>query len=391
MNRKICVITSSRADYGLLRWIMQDIRENPDLTLQVIATGMHLSDNFGLTLKEIEQDGFTIDSKVEILSGDDSQLGIAESMSRGLIGVAKALHALKPDLVLALGDRFEIFASVSAAMVAKIPVAHLHGGEKTVGAYDDSFRHAITKMSHLHFVATEEYRKRVIQLGENPSSVFIVGGVGIDSINNLKLLSKSELEKELNISFYEKSLLITFHPETLAKSSPANQIQELLSALKDQENTTFIFTMPNADTGGREISNMIKDFVAENPNAYAFTSLGQLKYFSCIKAVDAVVGNSSSGLLEVPTFKKATINIGDRQKGRLQAKSVINCDPDKKSLLESLDRIYSVTFKDSLKTTINPYGIGGASAKIVEIISEIPLEQMVNKNFYDLEFDHDNS
>ena len=391
MNRKICVITSSRADYGLLRWIMQDIRENPDLTLQVIATGTHLSNSFGLTLKEIEQDGFTIDSKVEILSGDDSQLGIAESMSRGLIGVAKALHALKPDLVLALGDRFEIFASVSAAMVAKIPVAHLHGGEKTVGAYDDSFRHAITKMSHLHFVATEEYRKRVIQLGENPSSVFIVGGVGIDSINNLKLLSKSELEKELNISFYEKSLLITFHPETLAKSSPANQIQELLSALKDQENTTFIFTMPNADTGGREISNMIKDFVAENPNAYAFTSLGQLKYFSCIKAVDAVVGNSSSGLLEVPTFKKATINIGDRQKGRLQAKSVINCDPDKKSLLESLDRIYSVTFKDSLKTTINPYGIGGASAKIVEIISEIPLEQMVNKNFYDLEFDHDNS
>ena len=389
MNRKICVITSSRADYGLLRWIMKDIRENPDLTLQVIATGTHLSNSFGLTLKEIEQDGFTIDSKVEILSGDDSQLGIAESMSRALIGVARALHSLKPDLVLVLGDRFEIFASVSAAMVAKVPVAHLHGGEKTVGAYDDSFRHAITKMSHLHFVATEEYRKRVIQLGENPSSVFVVGGVGIDSINNLKLLSKSELEKELNLSFNEKSLLITFHPETLAKSSPANQIQELLSALKGQENTTFIFTMPNADTGGQEISNMIKDFVAENPNAYAFTSLGQLKYFSCIKTVDAVVGNSSSGLLEVPTFKKATINIGDRQKGRLQANSVINCNPDKKSILDSLNRVYSVAFKDSLKTTINPYGIGGASAKIVEIIREIPLERMVNKIFYDLEFDYD--
>ena len=391
MNRKICVITSSRADYGLLRWIMKDIRENPDLTLQVIATGTHLSNSFGLTLKEIEQDGFTIDSKVEILSGDDSKLGIAESMSRTLIGVARALHSLKPDLVLVLGDRFEIFASVSAAMVAKVPVAHLHGGEKTVGAYDDSFRHAITKMSHLHFVATEEYRKRVIQLGENPSSVFVVGGVGIDSINNLKLLSKSELEKELNLSFNEKSLLITFHPETLAKSSPANQIQELLSALKGQENTTFIFTMPNADTGGPEISNMIKDFVAENPNAYAFTSLGQLKYFSCIKTVDAVVGNSSSGLLEVPTFKKATINSGDRQKGRLQANSVINCNPDKKSILDSLNRIYSVSFKDSLKTTINPYGIGGASAKIVEIIREIPLGQMVNKIFYDLEFKHDNS
>jgi GDP/UDP-N,N'-diacetylbacillosamine 2-epimerase (hydrolysing) len=341
MNRKICVITSSRADYGLLRWIMKDIKDNPNLTLQVIATGMHLSNSFGLTVKEIERDGFTINSKVEILSGDDSQLGIAESMSRALIGVAKALDKLKPDLVLVLGDRFEIFAAVSAAMVAKVPVAHLHGGEKTIGAYDDSFRHAITKMSHLHFVATKEYRKRVIQLGENPSSVFVVGGVGIDSINNLKLLSKSELEKELNLSFNEKSLLITFHPETLAKSSP--------------------------------------------------TTLGQLKYFSCIKVVDAVVGNSSSGLLEVPTFRKATINIGDRQKGRLQAKSVINCEPDKKSIRDSLDRIYSVAFKDSLKTTINPYGVGGASAKIVEIIREISLKQIVNKNFYDLEFEYDDN
>ena len=390
MNRKICVVTSSRADYGLLRWIMQDIKDNPNLTLQVIATGMHLSNSFGLTLKEIEQDGFTINSKVEILSGDDSQLGIAESMSRALTEVAKALDTLKPDLVLVLGDRFEIFASVSAAMVAKIPVAHLHGGEKTIGAYDDSFRHAITKLSHLHFVATKEYRKRVIQLGENPSSVFVVGGVGIDSINNLRLLSKSELEKELNLSFNEKSLLITFHPETLAKASPAEQMRELLNALEDQKNTTLIFTMPNADTGGNEISNMIKNFIAENPNAHAFTSLGQLKYFSCIKVVDAVVGNSSSGLLEVPTFKKATINIGDRQKGRLQAKSVINCEPDKKSILDSLDRVYSGAFNESLKTTINPYGIGGASAKVVKIIREITLEQIVNKIFYDLEFEYDN-
>jgi GDP/UDP-N,N'-diacetylbacillosamine 2-epimerase (hydrolysing) len=352
---------------------------------------MHLSEDFGMTVDEIENDGFKVDFKVETLDKNVSAVGIAGAMSRGLSGVANALDNLKPDLVLVLGDRYEIFVSVAAALVAKIPVAHIHGGELTIGAYDDAFRHAITKMSHLHFVATEEYKNRVIQLGESPSSVYLVGGLGVDSINNLKLLSKSELEKELNLSFNEKSLLITFHPETLAKSSPANQMQELLSALKDQEKTTFIFTMPNADTGGQEISNMIKDFIAENPNAHAFTTLGQLKYFSCIKVVDAVVGNSSSGLLEVPTFKKAAINIGDRQKGRLQAKSIINCDPDKKSILDSLDRIHSVAFKDSLKTTINPYGVGGGSAKIVEIIREISLEQIVNKIFYDLEFEYDNS
>ena len=389
MSRKICVITGSRAEYGLLRWVMQGIKDHPDLTLQLIATGMHLSEDFGMTVDEIENDGFKVDFKVETLDNNDSAVGIAGAMSRGLSGVAEALNNLRPDLILVLGDRYEIFVSVAAVLVAKIPVAHIHGGELTIGAYDDAFRHAITKMSHLHFVATEEYKNRVIQLGENPSSVFVVGGVGIDSINNLKLLSKSDLEKELNLTFKEKSLLITFHPETLAKSSPAKQMQELLSALEDQENTTFIFTMPNADTGGREITQMIKDFIAENPDAYSFTTLGQLKYFSCINAVDAVVGNSSSGLLEVPTFKKATINIGDRQKGRLQANSIINCAPDKKSIINSLDRIYSWNFQDSLKTTINPYGAGGASAKIVKIIRKVSLEHLINKNFYDLESEYD--
>ena len=384
MNRKICVITGSRAEYGLLRWVMQGVKDHSDLTLQIIATGMHLSKDFGLTFKEIENDGFQINYKIEMLSSDDSPLGIAESMSRGLIGIAKALDKLKPDIVLVLGDRFEIFVSVTAALVAKIPVAHLHGGEVTVGAFDDAFRHGITKMSHLHFVATQEYRNRVIQLGENPNSVFLVGGLGVDSINRLKLLDRKELEKELSIEFSENNLLITFHPVTLDESSISSQMQELLNALTDLKDTTLLFTMPNADTGGQAIIKMINKFVSKNSNSYAFTSLGQLNYFSCIAQVDGVIGNSSSGLLEVPSFKKGTINIGDRQKGRLQARSVINCGPNKNSITDAIHCLYSKEFKHNLISTVNPYGEGGASAKIVQIVSTISLEQIVKKTFYDL-------
>jgi GDP/UDP-N,N'-diacetylbacillosamine 2-epimerase (hydrolysing) len=384
MNRKICVITGSRAEYGLLRWVMQGVKDHSDLTLQIIATGMHLSKDFGLTFREIENDGFQINCKIEMLSSDDSPLGIAESMSSGLIGIAKALDKLKPNIVLVLGDRFEIFVSVTAALVAKIPVAHLHGGEVTVGAFDDAFRHGITKMSHLHFVATQEYRNRVIQLGENPNSVFLVGGLGVDSINRLKLLDRKDLEDELNIEFSENNLLITFHPATLDESSISSQMQELLNALTDLKNTTLLFTMPNADTGGQTIIKMISKFVSKNPNSHAFKSLGQLNYFSCIAQVDGVIGNSSSGLLEVPSFKKGTINIGDRQKGRLQARSVINCEPSKHSITDAIHRLYSEEFKDNLISTVNLYGEGGESARIVQIISTISLEQIVKKTFYDL-------
>jgi GDP/UDP-N,N'-diacetylbacillosamine 2-epimerase (hydrolysing) len=363
---------------------MQGVKNHSDLTLQIIATGMHLSKDFGLTFKEIENDGFQINYKIEMLSSDDSALGIAESMSRGLIGIAKALDKLKPDLVLVLGDRFEIFVSVTAALVAKIPVAHLHGGEVTVGAIDDAFRHGITKMSHLHFVATQEYRNRVIQLGENPNSVFLVGGLGVDSINRLKLLDRKELEKELSIEFSENNLLITFHPATLDESSISSQMQELLNALTDLKDTTLLFTMPNADTGGQAIIKMINKFVSKNSNSHAFTSLGQLNYFSCIAQVDGVIGNSSSGLLEVPSFKKGTINIGDRQKGRLQARSVINCGPNKHSITDAIHSLYSEEFKRNLISTVNPYGEGGASEKIVQIVSTISLEQIVKKTFYDL-------
>ena len=384
MNRKICVVTGSRADYGLLRWIMQGIKDDPELNLQVIATGMHLSPTFGLTYKVIEEDGFRIDFKLEILGSSDSPAAIAESMALALAGSARAFSELKPDLIVVLGDRFEIFAATAAALVAKIPVAHLHGGETTTGAYDEAFRHSITKMSHLHFVATGEYRSRVIQLGENPKNVYLVGGVGIDSIKNLPLLNREELEAQLGIEFGAKSLLITFHPVTLDSESPEQQMKELLAALSHLHDTTLIFTMPNADTGGRTLIKMIEEFIGQNKNATMFVSLGQLKYLSCVAHIDGVVGNSSSGLTEVPTFKKGTINVGDRQLGRLQATSVINCEPLEKDIRRAIEDLYSLDFQSKLAATKNPYGEGGASAKVVRALREASLDGIVRKTFHDL-------
>ena len=384
MSRKICVVTSSRADYGLLRWVMQGIKDDPELKLQIIATGMHLSPTFGLTYRVIEEDGFRVDAKVEILGSSDSPATIAGSMGLALAGTAKAFSDLKPDLVVVLGDRFEIFAAAAAALVTKIPVAHLHGGETTVGAFDEAFRHSITKMSHLHFVATDEYRSRVLQLGENPKNVYLVGGVGIDSIKNLPLLSKEDFENQLGIKLDTKSLLITFHPVTLDSESPEQQMKELLAALSHLHDTTLIFTMPNADTGGRVLIDMIEKFVGQNKNAKVFTSLGQLKYLSCISHVDGVVGNSSSGLTEVPTFRKGTINVGDRQLGRIQASSVINCEPKEKDIKRAIEALYSLDFKSNLADTTNPYGEGGASARIVKVLKEASLEGIVKKTFYDL-------
>jgi GDP/UDP-N,N'-diacetylbacillosamine 2-epimerase (hydrolysing) len=384
MNRKICVITGSRSEYGLIRLVMQEIKESSDLTLQVIVTGMHLSKDFGLTYKEIEEDGFQINHKVETLIGDDSPFGIAESMSKGLVGCANALNELNPDLIVVLGDRYEIVVSVLAALVAKIPVAHIHGGELTVGAFDDALRHSITKMSHLHFVAAEEYKDRVIQLGEDPERVFLVGGMGVDNIKKFKLLNRNELQESLNLTFQEKSLLITFHPVTLENTSSADQLKELLKALSDLKNTTLIFTLPNADTGSQELIQIIHDFVSKNFDAFVFSSMGQVKYFSCIAQVDGVIGNSSSGLTEVPSFKKGTINIGDRQKGRLQAESVINCEANESSISAALKILYSDKFVRILSSVVNPYGDGGASSKVVKHLREISLDKIVKKTFYDL-------
>ncbi len=384
MMRKICVITGTRAEYGLLRWVMQGIKDDPELILQVIATGMHLSPEFGLTYREIEQDGFQIDRKVEMLISSDTPAGIAKSMGLALIGFADALQELQPDLIVVLGDRFEIFAAVSAALVARIPVAHLHGGERTEGAFDDAIRHSITKMSHLHFVAAEEYRQRVIQLGEQPDRVFLVGGLGIDNIKRLPLLDRAALEASLGFTLGRKSLLITFHPVTLEAATAAEQMEELLASLEALEDTQLIFTMPNADTDGRILISMVKEFVAHHSNARAYTSLGQLRYLSCVAHVDGVVGNSSSGLAEVPSFKKGTINIGDRQRGRLQAASVITCEPNQKAITAALEKLYSADFQAALGKVVNPYGDGGAGDKVLETIKNYPLCGLAKKVFYDL-------
>ncbi len=384
MTRKICVITGTRAEYGLLRWVMQGIKDDAELTLQIIATGMHLSPEFGLTYREVEKDGFQIDRKVEMLTSSDTSVGVAKSMGLGLIGFADALNDLKPDLIVVLGDRFEIFAAVSAALVARIPVAHLHGGETTEGAFDEAFRHAITKMAHLHFVAAEPYRQRVIQLGEQPEKVFLVGGLGIDNIKRLKLLDRAGLEDALDFKLGQKNLLVTFHPVTLETDTATNQMTELLAALATLQDTHLIFTLPNADTGGRALIQMVHQFVAQHANARAYTSLGQLRYLSCVAQVDGVVGNSSSSLAEVPSFQKGTINIGHRQRGRLKAASVINCEPTRQDIGAALQQLYSVAFQVGLHAVRNPYGDGGAREKVVHAIKHCKLDGLVKKVFYDM-------
>ncbi len=383
-KRKICVVTGTRAEYGLLRWVMEGIQNSSQLELQLVVTGMHLSNEFGLTFREIEQDGFSIDRRVEMLLSSDSSSGVAKSMGVGMIGFADAFKELNPDMLLVLGDRFEIFAATSAAIPARIPIAHLHGGETTQGAIDEAFRHSLTKMSHLHFVATEEYRNRVIQMGEQADRVFCVGGLGVDSIVRMKLLEKKSLEEALDFSFGARNLLVTFHPVTLEQNSSEHQMHELLSALDDLPETHVIFTMPNADTEGRVLFGMINDFVAAHPRAKSFTSLGQLRYLSCIKLVDAVVGNSSSGLIESPSFRKGTINIGDRQKGRIKSASVIDCDPEKDSILKAFDHLYSEEFQNFLETVTNPYGEGGASDAIVSTLEKIELNNILKKKFKDI-------
>lgn len=384
MSRKICIITGTRAEFGLMRWLMQGIKDDPQLTLQVIATGMHLSPEFGLTYREIEQSGFSIDRKVEMLTSSDTPVGIAKSMGLGMIGFADALSDLQPDLIVVLGDRFEIMAATAAALVARIPVAHLHGGETTEGAFDEAIRHSITKMSHLHFVAAEDYRRRVIQLGEHPDRVFLVGGLGSDAIMRMTLLEREALEASLDFQFGPRNLLVTFHPVTLENQSSEQQMGELLQALGELQDTHLIFTMPNADTGSRRLAEMVDEFVAAHPNARAYTSLGQLRYLSCIQYVDGVVGNSSSGLAEVPSFRKGTINIGDRQKGRLMADSVINCEPTRGAIGAALARLFDVDFQSTLAATVNPYGEGGASEAIVRTIKSASLEGIAKKIFYDI-------
>lgn len=381
-RRKICVVTGTRADYGLLYWLMREIMDDPDLELQVVATGMHLSPEFGLTYKTIEQDGFFINSKVEMLLSSDTPVGITKSIGLATIGFADTFDCLQPDLLVLLGDRYEILAAAQAAMIAKIPIAHIAGGDTTEGAFDEAIRHSITKMSHLHFVTNEKAAQRVIQLGENPDNVFNVGNPGIDYIRRIKLLTRNQLEQELGYKFQKRNLLITFHPVTLDNQPSDQQFSELLNALDLLgEEMGLIFTKPNSDTGGRILGYMIDEYVSRHPHSRAYTSLGQVMYLSTVAQVDVVVGNSSSGLYEVPTFKKPTVNIGDRQKGRLQASSVINCEPQVDAIVQAIQKAYD---KDCSKTD-NPYGDGSSSKKILPILKSIgEMKSLVKKRFYEV-------
>ena len=383
-KKKICIVTGSRAEYGLLYWFLKEVDFDKDLELQLIVTGMHLSPEFGLTHKEIEKD-FKIDKKIDMQLSFDTSVGISRSMGIAQTSIAEAYNELKPDIVVVLGDRYEIFSAASAAMIAKIPIAHIHGGEITEGSWDDCIRHCISKMSHLHFTATEEYKNRVTQLGEHPDRVFNVGGVGIENIKRLKLLSKNELENLINFKLNKKNLLITFHPVTLENNTSQKQFQELLDTIKELDDTNIIFTKTNSDLNGKVINKMIDKYTIENPKkSVAFISLGQLGYLSTLQYVDAVVGNSSSGLLEAPSFKIGTINIGDRQKGRIKASSVIDCDPKKNSILTALTELYSEKFIKTLKTSINPYGDGHSSQKIINKLKNVNLKNILKKSFYDL-------
>jgi len=385
MSQKICIVTGSRAEYGLLRWVMEGIREVPELELQIIATGMHLSPEFGLTFREIEEDGFRIDRKIEMLLSSDTPSGLAKSMGLGMIGIGDALQQLQPNLMLALGDRFEIFSAVASAMVARIPVAHLHGGESTEGAFDEAIRHSITKMSHLHFAATEDYRNRIIQLGEDPAHVFNVGAPGIDNIKKLELLDRDTLESELGFKLGDRNLLVTFHPVTLENATSGHQFKQLLEALSDLQDTHLIFTRPNADTDGRIITKLMDDYVSRNKKtAVAASSLGTLKYLSAMKYMDGVVGNSSSGLIEAPGFSVGTINIGDRQKGRIKAESVIDCEPNAISIKKAFQKLFSREFQRGLMNIENPYGAGGTAEKIVDVLRKMDSTNLLKKKFHDI-------
>jgi GDP/UDP-N,N'-diacetylbacillosamine 2-epimerase (hydrolysing) len=382
--RKICVVTGTRADYGLLQWVMDIVRCDAELQLQVLATGTHLLDDFGLTYHEIEADGFLINAKLDILTSDDTATGVTKAIGRGTIAFADAFADLSPDVVVILGDRFEVLAAATAALIAGLPIAHLHGGEITEGAYDDSIRHAITKMAHLHFVAAKPYRDRVIQLGESPERVFLTGGLGVDSIHKINLLNREELEEALGFRFGRKNLLITFHPVTLERDTAPGQLKELLNALDSLSDTHLILTLPNADTGSRRLIEMIQEFSKCRQHVKVYASLGQQRYLSCIAQVDGVVGNSSSGLAEVPSFKKGTINIGSRQAGRLKAASVIDCEPVCSSIIGAIKKLYSAEFQANLTNVQNPYGSGGASEMIVNTLKHYDLPSLVKKRFHDL-------
>jgi GDP/UDP-N,N'-diacetylbacillosamine 2-epimerase (hydrolysing) len=385
-KRKICIVTGSRAEYGLLYWLIKEVNIEQNLELQLIVTGMHLSHEFGLTYKEIEKE-FKINKKIDMHLSSDKPEDISRSMSIALKSFSDAYHELQPDIIVLLGDRYEIFSAASAAMISRIPIAHIHGGEATEGLIDEAIRHCITKMSHLHFTAAEEYSKRVIQLGENPNKVFTVGGMGIENIKKLKLLPKEDLEKSIDFKLNINNILVTFHPVTLEKNTSKKQFSEILDSINDLKDTNIIFTKTNSDTDGRIINLMIDEYVNKNQEkSLAITSMGQINFLSALQYMDFIIGNSSSGLLEAPSLKIGTINIGDRQKGRIKARSIIDCSPNKKNIKDAIKKVYSNEFQNILKDVKSPYGNECPSQKIVKILNSVAIDDLLKKSFFNVKF-----
>lgn len=389
MKKLISILTATRAEYGLLKPLIIKLESEQEFDVRIVVTGTHLSKEHGMTYQEIEADGFRIDEKIEILTGSNRPAGISQTMGSAIIKFSDYFERLKPELLIVLGDRYETLAVCIAAMNAGIPIAHLYGGETTEGAIDESIRHAITKMSYLHFTSTSEYRKRVIQLGEDPSRVFEVGAIGIENIKNTKLLSKAELMKSLDINLDSPYALVTFHPVTLEGEAVEQQFQALLKACDKNHNLHYIFTKANADANGNVINKMIDEHVEQSDNAVAFASLGMLRYLSALKYTEMVIGNSSSGLIEAPSFGIPTINIGNRQRGRLQSDSVIQCEADEKEISEAIVLAGRKEFIEKAKNTQNPYGDGNTSNKIVKVLKDYLLNNQIHlmKQFYNIDFE----
>lgn len=383
--RRICVYTSTRAEYGLLQGVLHEIKAEPTLQLKILASGMHLSPDFGMTVHEIRSDGFDPDETIEILLSSDTPTAICKSMGLAMISYGEAIERLRPDMMVLLGDRFETFCMAAAAQVCRIPIAHIHGGETTEGAIDEAFRHSITKMSHLHFASCETYRKRIIQLGESPDLVFNVGALGVENIRRTPLMERSELSESVGLNLEKPYFLVTFHPVTLEKSTAEDQFQALLKALDDFPEFTVILTKTNADTDGRIINTLIDDYAARNAKrSLGVTSLGTKRYLSAMKYCAAVIGNSSSGIVEAPSFKVATINIGDRQKGRIKATSVVDCEPSTASIKAAILKGTSPEFQQVLKSTKNPFEKHGTASEIVSTILSFDLMSLIKKRFYNI-------
>jgi UDP-hydrolysing UDP-N-acetyl-D-glucosamine 2-epimerase len=382
-NLVIGVVTGSRADFGLLHGVLKGIQDSPKLDLRLFVTGMHLAPEFGETWRTIETEGFTINCKIDMHLSGDTPADITRSTGRGVIGFADAFEQIRPDLVLVLGDRFEILAAVQACLLTRIPVAHIAGGDTTEGAVDESIRHAITKMAHLHFVTNEQAAARVRQMGENPAHIYLTGSPGIDFIKTHPLLTREQLASIVGLPLTGRLLAVTFHPATLDLLPQDDQMRELLNALDtlDPAETSIIFTMSNADAEGRALMTLVTEYTRTRPHTRAFTSLGQTNYLSLMAHADAVVGNSSSGLYEAPTLKTPTVNIGDRQKGRLQAASVINCPSESSAIARAIHQAYQLDTRE----TVNPYGNGDASAKIVAILESLENpSSLLQKHFHPL-------